>query len=445
MKEEIRLSDHFSYKKLFRFTIPSVIMMMFSSVYSVVDGLFVSNFAGKTQFAAVNFIFPFIMILTTGGFMLGSGGAALISKTLGEGNSKKANNIFSMIVYFTMGLSIVIALAGFFCVRNVAELLGAEGEMLEGAVTYYRWLTPGIIAWFFQYEFQILLSTAEKPKLALIFTVVSGVSNMILDALFVGLFKWGIAGAAAASSIGAMISGFGPLIYFILPNNSLLRLGKPWFGGKEMLKICTNGSSELMSNISMSLVGMLYNVQLLKYAGENGVAAYGVLMYVNMIFIAIFIGYSMGTSPIVGYHFGAGDTDELKSILKKSAVIIGLTSVAMAVFSLIMARPLSNIFTSYDADLCDMTVHGFYIYSFSFLFAGTAIFGSGFFTALNNGLVSAIISFLRTLVFQVLAVMLLPLVLGLDGIWYSIVVAEIAAAILCIVCIILNRKKYRYY
>ena len=441
---QIQLSDHFTYKKLIRFTLPSIAMMIFTSIYGVVDGFFVSNFVGKVEFTAVNFIMPFLMILSTVGFMFGTGGSALIGKTLGEGDRDKANRQFSLIVYAAIILSVVISVIGLVFLRPIAYVLGAEGELLENCVIYGRILLVGLPFFTLQVEFQSLFVTAEKPQLGLYMTLITGVMNMVLDALMVGILDWGIEGAALASTLSQVIGGIVPLIYFARPNSSLLRLGKTKYDGQALFRTCTNGSSELMSTVSMSLVGMLYNIQLLKYAGEDGVAAYGVLMYVNMVFLAIFFGYTMGMAPVISYHYGANNTDELKSLLKKSLVIVGISSVLMVVSSILLAKPLSLLFASSHPDLLAMTVRGFYIYSFCFLFAGLAIFGSAFFTALNNGLISAMISFLRTVVFQIAAVMLLPLIFGLDGIWVSVVVAELAAATLSAIFIYARRKKYRY-
>ena len=440
----IKLSDHFSYRRLLRFTLPSIIMMLFTSIYGVVDGLFVSNFAGKTPFAAINFIMPFLMILGTLGFMFGTGGSALVSKTMGEGEREKANQLFSMIVYISIACGIVLSVLGILLIRPIAALLGAEGDLLENCVLYGRIILITLTAFILQMEFQSFFVAAEKPGLGLVATIAAGVTNMVLDALFIAIFKWGLVGAATATAISQTVGGIVPLIYFFRPNSSLLRLGKTKFDGKALFKTCTNGSSELMSNVSMSLVSMLYNIQLMKYAGEDGVAAYGVLMYVNLVFLAVFIGYAIGTAPVIGYHYGADNHTELKSLLRKSFVIIGAFSICMLALSISLAKPLSTVFVSYDKVLYDMTVRGFYIYSFSFLFAGVAIFGSSFFTALNNGLISALMSFLRTLVFQIAAVMLLPLVWELDGIWISIVVAEFMACVVTLILLALNKKRYQY-
>ena len=440
----IQLSDHFTYKKLLRFTFPSIIMMIFTSIYGVVDGVFVSNFVGKTPFAAVNFIMPFLMILGAVGFMFGTGGSALIAKTMGENKLKKANELFSLFVYVSFVLGIVIAGFSFFLIRPIAQLMGAKGILLDQCVLYGRIVILAVPCFILQMEFQSFFITAEKPNLGLYVTIISGVANMILDALFMAVFHWGLAGAAAATALSQTLGGVIPLLYFSRKNTSLLRLCKTRFDGKALWKACINGSSELMSNISMSLVSMLYNIQLIKYAGENGVAAYGVLMYVNMIFLAIFIGYSIGTAPVISYHYGAQNHSELKSLLKKSFRILILASLSMLALSELLARPLSQIFVSYDADLLDLTVRGFGIYSFSFLFAGINIFASSFFTALNNGLISALISFLRTLVFQVASVLLLPLILGIDGIWISIVVAELIACGVSLAFIMKKRAVYHY-
>ena len=440
----IKLSDHFDYKKIFKFTLPSIAMMVFSSIYWIVDGFFVSNFAGKTAFAAVNFIYPFIGILGAFGFMFGTGGSALVSKTFGEKDDVKANKIFSMIIYITIIVGIIITILGQIFLKDVAIMLGAENELLDNSILYGRIVLLSLTAFMLQMEFQSFFVTAEKPTLGLIVTIIAGVSNMILDALLVGVFDLGIIGAASATVFAQSIGGFIPLIYFIRKNNSILRIGKFSFDVKALFKTCTNGSSELLSNVSMNLVGMLYNVQLLKYAGEDGVASYGILMYVCMVFLAIFIGYTVGLSPVIGYHYGANNESELKGLTKKSLIIILSTSISMFILSEVLSTPLSMIFASYDKDLLDLTKRGFLLYSFSYLFSGLAIFGSGFFTSLNNGLISAIISFLRTIVFQIAAVIIFPLIWEVDGIWISVVFAELMAAMLSIIFIIANKKKYNY-
>lgn len=441
---KIALSDSFTYKKLLRFTLPSIAMMIFTSVYGVVDGFFVSNYVGKTPFAAVNIIYPFIMILGSVGFMFGTGGSALIAKYFGEGNSLKAKKLFSLFAYSSAILGVLISVMGIIFIRPIASLLGAEGELLENAVIYGRIILLANPTFILQMEFQAFFITAEKPQLGLIVTIGAGITNMVLDALLVAVFPFGLAGAAAATAISQIVGGIVPLVYFFLPNKSTLRLGKTSWDGKAMIRACTNGSSELMSQISTSLVSMLYNTQLLKYAGENGVAAYGVLMYVCMIFLAIFIGYSVGTAPVISYHFGAKNHSELKSLLKKSLTIIGICSVLMLTLSELLATPLSYLFVSYDSELLALTSKAFVIFSFSFLFSGFAIFASSFFTALNDGLTSALISFLRTLVFQIGAVLILPTFFGIEGIWLSIVVAEFMAVIVGFAFLIIKKKKYHY-
>lgn len=441
---KIYLSDKFTYGKLLRFTAPSIIMMIFTSIYGVVDGFFVSNYVGKTPFAAVNFIYPFLMILGTVGFMFGTGGSAIVAKTLGENNEEKANRLFSFFVYISVALGAVIAVLAFIFIRPIAAALHAEGELLENCVLYGSIFILGLPMYVLQMEFQSFFVTAGKPGLGFLSTVAGGLTNMIFDALFIVVFKWGLAGAAAATVMGQCVGGIIPLVYFFRPNTSLLRLGKTNFDGAALMKATTNGSSELMSNISMSLVSMLYNVRLIKYAGEDGVSAYGVLMYVNLVFLAIFIGYSIGTAPVIGYHYGAKNPAEIGSILKKSFVIIGISSLAMLGFSEVMAGPLSRIFVGYDPALYEMTVHGFRIFSFQFLFAGVSIFASSFFTALSNGGVSAMISFLRTLVFQTAAILILPLIWKLDGIWISIVAAELVSFVVSLIYIAAKREKYGY-
>lgn len=440
----IQLSDHFSYKKLLRFTLPSIVMMIFTSIYGVVDGLFVSNFVGKTSFAAVNLVWPFYMMLACVGFLFGSGGSALIAKKLGERKPQQANELFSLFVYTSIAVGIVIAVAGQLLLGPVARLQGAEGELYDDCIRYGRVALLGFPAYVLQLEFQSLLITAEKPQLGLYVTVGSGVLNMIGDALFTAILPWGLRGAALATMLGQVAGGVVPLVYFFCKNDSLLRLTRCRFDGKALLHCCVNGSSELMSNISMNLVGMLYNLQLMKYIGQDGVAAYGVLMYVSFVFISVFIGYAIGTAPVFGFHYGAQNGKELRSLLKKSFVLMGIASVAMVVLSIALARPLAKIFVGYDASLCDLTVRAFVINAFSLLFVGIAIFSSSFFTALSDGLTSALIAFLRTLVFQIAAVLLLPLVWDVDGIWASVIAAELAACVLGIVFIAAKRKKFGY-
>ena len=446
MKQQIQLSDHFTYRWLLRFTLPSMGMMIFTSIYGVVDGFFVSNFAGKTPFAAVNLIFPLLMMLATVGFMFGTGGSALVAKTYGEGNKEKANRYFSLFVYLSFALGVLFAALGIAFMRPLATLLGAEGQLLEDAVLYGRIILLALPFNTLQLLFQSFMVTAERPKLGLAVTVSAGVTNMILDAVLVLLLpqEYKLAGAAVATAMSQVVGGGVPLIYFFCKNGSFLKLGKTKYDGKAVLKACTNGSSELMSNISMNLVGMLYNLQLIHYAGENGIAAYGTMMYVSFIFASAFIGYSIGTAPIISYHYGAQNHAELKSLLKKSAVMVGVFGVGMILLGEVLTVPLSRLFVGYDAELMALTTSGFRIFALSFGFMGYAIFGSGFFTALNDGLTSAVISFLRTLVFQVAAVLLLPLWCGIDGVWFSIVVAEGMAFVLSAVFIVAKRKKYKY-
>ncbi|MDY0132768.1 MAG: MATE family efflux transporter [Desulforegulaceae bacterium] len=419
-------------------------MLVFTSIYGVVDGFFVSNFVGKTPFAAVNFIMPFLMILACVGFMFGTGGGALIAKTIGQGEKEKANQIFSLLIYVSIVISVFLTIFGIVFIRPIAAALGAEGQLLEGSILYGRVVLISIPAFVLQIEFQCLFATAEKPKIGMGITVAAGIINIVLDILFIVVFSWGLVGAAAATVISECVGGIVPLIYFSKKNTSLLQLTKTKFDGKTLLKASINGSSEMVNVISMSTVGMLYNMQLLKYAGEDGVAAFGVLMYVELIFIAMFIGYSVGSAPVISYHYGADNNDELKGLTKKSIVIIGVFSFFMFIAAQVFSRPLSLLFVGYDQVLMAMTLRAFFIFSFSFLFAGFGIYGSSFFTAMNDGLTSAFISFLRTLVFQVAAVLIFPLFWGVDGIWISIVAAEAMAVFVTLLFFIGNRKKYHY-
>ena len=443
-KEAIQLSDHFTYQRLLRFVFPSIVMMIFTSVYGVVDGLFVSNFVGKTPFTAINFIFPVIMILGAVGFMLGTGGTAVVAKTLGEGDSDRANKYFSMLTYVAIISGVVLAILGIIFVRPIGALMGAEGELLDDAVIYCRVVLLGLPFFMLQNAFQNFFITAEKPKIGLYVTIAAGVTNIVLDALFIAAFSWGLVGAAAATALSQFVGGVIPLFYFGRKNTSLLRLGKTQFYGKTLLHVCINGSSELMSNISASVVTLLYNAQLMKYAGEDGIAAYGAIMYVSFVFVAIFIGFVIGAAPIVSFHYGADNRSELKSLFKKSTILVGVGGSLMAITAMLLAAPLSQLFVGYDRALYEMTLNGFIIFAFHYIVAGFNIFGSSFFTALNNGTVSAVISFLRTLVFQCASVLLLPLIFELDGIWYSIVVAELLSFAVTVFFIIFKRKKYGY-
>ena len=440
----IQLSDHFTFPRLLRFTLPSIAMMIFTSIYGVVDGIFVSNFAGKTAFAAVNLIMPYVMVFGTLGFMVGTGGTALISMTMGAGDRKKANEIFSLLTYTAVIGGIVLTILSIAFMRPAAKLLGGQGQMLEDAVLYGCIVQSALTAYILQFAFQSFCVAAEKPNLSLIMTVVSGCANIVLDALFVGVFRWGLVGAAVATAAAQILGAVIPLVYFARENPSPLRLGKCPFDGKALLRTAANGSSELMSNLSMSLVSMLYNLQLMAHAGEDGIAAYGVIMYVNFIFIAVFIGLSIGAAPIIGFNHGAENHSELRNVLKKCLTLLAVFAVVLTLTAELIARPLAGIFVGYDPVLHDMTTRGFRIYILSFLLSGFNIFGSSFFTALNNGLISALISFLRTLVFQIGAVLVLPLVFGLDGIWWSVVAAELGSIALTAFFMVKYRKRYHY-
>lgn len=441
---KIKLSDHFTYSKLLRFVFPSIIMMVFTSIYGVVDGLFVSNFAGKTAFASINLVMPFVMILGGIGFMIGTGGTALVSKVLGEGKKEKANDFFTMMIVFTLLLGALLSVIGVTSMPWVAKFLGATEAMMADCVLYGRIVTGFTVAFMLQNVFQSFLIAAEKPKLGLLATVLAGIANMALDAIFIIVFKWGVAGAAIATGLSQCVGGIFPLIYFLRKNSSLLRLTKTKLEIKPILNACGNGSSELMSNISSSVVSMIYNFQLMKYVGEDGVSAYGVLMYVQFIFVAIYIGYAIGCAPITGYHFGARNHNELKNMLRKSSFLSAVSGVVLTILAIALSSPLAKLFVGYDKELYELTRHAFRLFAYSFLLTGFNIFTSSFFTALNNGAVSAAISFMRTLIFQTSSVLILPIFLGVDGIWWAITVAEFFAFILSLIFLFAKRKKYNY-
>ena len=440
----IQLSEHFTYGKLLKFTFPSIVMMVFTSIYGVVDGVFVSNFAGSESFAAVNLIMPFLMILGAIGFMLGTGGSALVAFILGTGDGQKANRVFSLMVYVLIVLGGIFMVGGILFMEPMARLLGADEAMLPVCVQYGRIVMLGLIPFMLQNTFQSFLVTAERPHFGLYITIAAGVTNMALDALFVGVFRWGVAGAAAATVISQIVGGVIPFVYFICPNKSKLRLGKTKMDFRMLGKAAANGSSEFMTNVSMSLVNMLYNWQLMRLIGAQGVAVFGIIMYVSFIFAAIFIGYSMGSAPVIGFHYGAGNKEELKGLFRKSLWILLVFSVVLTGLAMMLAKPLAMIFVAYDAELLELTKRALTIYSLAFLMSGFNIFASSFFTALNDGLTSALISFGRTLMFQVGSVLLLPLIFDVDGIWAAVILAEGLALILSAVCVIRNRKKYGY-
>ena len=440
----IQLSEHFTYKKLLRFVFPSIVMMVFTSIYGVVDGFFVSNFVNKTAFTAVNLIMPYLMIFGALGFMIGTGGSAYISKLLGEKETYRASRIFSMLILVVVFGGILISILGVLLLRPVAVLMGASGALLDDCILYGSIMMSFTTAFMLQIFFQSFFVTAEKPKLGLFFTVLAGCTNMVLDALFVGLFRWGLIGAAAATVMSQAVGGFLPILYFARKNSSLLRIVLPVFDFRALVRILLNGSSELATNLSMSLVNICYNFQLMLYAGEDGVAAYGVLMYVNFIFVSIYIGYSIGVAPVVGYHYGAQNHSELKGLLRKSIVLLTCSGACLTLLAEGLAAPLSALFVGYDAELLSLTSHAFAVFSVSFLFSGFSIFGSSFFTALNDGLTSALISFLRTMLFQVAAILIFPLIWEIDGIWWSVVVAEIMSVIATVFFLVTKRKKYKY-
>lgn len=440
----IQISEHFNYRKLIRFTLPTITMMIFTSLYGVVDGIFVSNCVGSDSFAAVNLIMPVVMMLGAFGFMIGTGGSALVSMTLGEGKSRKANEYFSMLVAFVTLVGAVLTLLGLVTLRPIAAALGAKGNILEDCVLYGSVLLVALVPFMLQNCFQSFLVVAERPQLGLKISIAAGVTNMILDFLFIYLFRWGVLGAAAATGVSQAVGGVIPLCYFFGSNDSPLQLVRFRFSWSPVIKSCANGSSEMLTNLSMSLVNMLYNLQLIKIAGADGVAAYGIIMYVSFIFIGTYLGYSIGVAPIVGYHYGAGNQGELKNLLKKSLILVGIAALVLTGAAELLAEGLAGIFVSYDAGLLEMTTLAIQIYSISYLISGFNIFGSAFFTALNNGPVSALISFMRTLLFQIIMILVLPAILGLNGIWLAIVAAEALALVVTVVCFAVNAKRYHY-
>ncbi len=440
-----KLSQNFSYTKLLLFTLPTICMMIFTSIYTIVDGFFISNYVGKTAFAAVNLIWPALMILASLGFMVGSGGSAIVARLLGEKKQKEANQVFTMMFIFTLILGIITSILGCLATPRVARLLKASEGMFDTCVLYGRIINAFNFTFMLQYFFQCFFVSASKPKLGFIITVSAGIVNMILDALFIAIFNWGVAGAALATGIGQILGGFLPVIYFSRKNDSTLQFAKTKLDFNLILDACFNGSSELMSSISSSFVGILYNFQLMKYSGENGIAAYGVLMYTQMIFQAIYLGYTVGTNPIVSYNYGADNHKGLNNILTKSLKIIGISGICMFSLCFSLSEKIAHIFVGYDQTLMEITTNAFKLYAFSFIFSGFNIYASGFFTSLGNGKVSAIISFLRSMLFQLIAIYTLPVILGLNGIWWAVTAAEVCAIIISVLFITKLNKHYHYY
>lgn len=441
---KIQLSDHFSYSKLIKFTLPTIAMMIFTSIYGVVDGVFVSNCVGSDAFAAVNLIMPIIMILGSVGFMIGTGGSAIVSKTLGEGKKEKANEYFSMLVYLCVVSGVILSVIGIIFTGPIAVLLGAKGSIAKDCVTYGRTVFFMLTGLFLQNAFQSFLVVAEKPKLGLFVTLLAGFTNMFLDFLFVYVLRFGVFGAALATGISQFVGSVIPIIYFAGGKNNVLKLTKCRFNKDIIIKTCINGSSEMVTNMSMSLVNILYNMQLMKYIGTNGVVAYGIIMYVGFIFVGTYMGYAVGSAPVISYHYGAGNKDELKNLFKRSLTIIIVSSVVMTLIAEIIAGYLAGIFVSYDNNLLELTTEAIRIYAVSYLISGINIFASSFFTALNNGVVSSVISFMRMFVFQIVMILLLPVVLGISGIWTAVIAAEVLSVVISVLFLVKNRKKYSY-
>lgn len=440
----IQLSDHFTYCKLLRFTIPSIAMMIITSIYGVVDGLFVSNVVGAEAFAAVNLIMPFAMIFASISFMLSTGGSALVGKIIGEGNVEKGNQIFSMLVYLIIGIGIIFGIFGIVFLEPIAIMIGATEELLQYSIPYGTILFISLPFFMLQTTFQVFFVVAEKPHMGLIISIAAGLTNVFLDFLFIYFFRWGVTGAAAATAMSEIVGGMIPFIYFLRKNTSTLRLVRPKWNGKAVIKSATNGASEMLTNLSMSLVSVLYNFQLIKIAGADGVAAYGVIMYVTFIFSGIFIGYSIGSAPLISFNYGARNSQELKNLFKKSLILIGLASLVLVLIAEFLATPLARIFVGYDLELLIITSRALKLFSLSFLFSGINMFASSFFTALSNGFVSALISILRTLVFQVIMIFLLPLLFGLDGIWLAVVLAELLTLFFTVFAFLVTKRYYRF-
>lgn len=441
---KIQLSDHFTYKKLMRFAVPSIVMLFFTSIYEAVDGFFISNFVGETEFAGVNLVMPYLMIFSSVGLMIGTGGNALISLVMGQGDARRANRIFSMLNYVLVLLGVLLAVIGIVFLRPVCIFFGAEGKLLETCLIYGRIYLFGLPVSMLEWGYQSFFVADEKAQLGLVFMLLAGITNMVLDYLFIAVFRWNVTGAVVATVIGQCVGGIGPLIYFLKAKDSKLRLCPAAFVWKDLVKVCSNGAVEFITNASMSLVGIVYNFQLMKYIGEYGISAYGIIMYINFIFVAVFLGYAMSVSPVISYNYGAQNYKELKNLFRKSLVIVVAASVILTAAAILTAEPFARIFAGYDEEFLKISTRALMLYSASYIFTGFNIFGGMMFSALNNGVISTVLSAARVLVFQLLCVFAVPLFLGIDGIWLAIFFAEMLAAVMVFLTLRKNRERYHY-
>ncbi len=442
---KIQLSDHFTYRRLLRFTLPSIAMMIFTSIYGVVDGFFVSNYVGKTAFAAVNLIYPYLQILGGVGAMFGVGGSALVAVTLGEGDVPRARRYFTMMVSLMIGAGVFFSVIGIIFLRPMALVFGANENLMGECMIYGATCLVFNTAFLLQYGFQSYLIVAEKPRLGLVVTVLAGCTNMVLDFLFMAVFEMGILGAALATGLSQTVGALIPILWFLSrKNTSQLHFTKTRLEIKPMLKACVNGASEMMTSVSASITGILYNRQLMHYAGEDGVAAYGVVMYAAFIFIGVYIGYSTGSSPIMGYHYGAQNHAEMKNVRKRSMILLSCAAIVLTAIAIGFAKPIASIFVGYDVELLAITTRAFQICSVSFLVMWFSMYASSLFTALNNGVVSAAISFIRALVLPIVCIIVLPIFFELDGVWYTMVVSEAIGVVISLIFMLVYKKRYNY-
>lgn len=441
---KVELAGHYGLRRLVKTSLPMIAMMIVTSIYSIVDGYFISNFAGSTAFAAMNLVWPALALISAVGLMIGTGGSALVSKTLGEGDTGRADEIFTMLVHIALIIGAVLTVGLFIFMKPLIIALGAEGEMIPKAVMYGRIVVLAMPEFIMQMMFQSFYMTAERPELGTRMSIISGCINIALDALFVVGFGWGLTGAAVATALALAVGGIYPLWFFSSKKNNthLQFVCFSRIDWKAITRTCTNGMSEYVGNIALNIVSIGYNLQLMKYIGENGVSAYGIIMYVGFIFAAVYIGYNLCVSQVIAYNFGAGNRAELRSLLKKSLLLIGIGGVIMTALAEGSAPLLAKIFVGYDAELCSLTVRALRIYMLSFLICGFNMFCSAWFTALNNGLVSAAAAFARTLIFELGAVLIVPGIIGIDGIWLAVSIAEVLAVLMSAILILAYRKRY---
>lgn len=438
------IAQEFNLISLLRFVAPTVVMLVFMSLYQMVDAVFVSKFVGENALSALNIVYPFPSIVIAVSIMLATGGSAIIARNMGEGKEKEAKENFSFIVLVGAVIGVAIATAGILFIEPLIYMLGATPSLYDYCYEYLFILVLSVPLSVFQMLFQSFFVTAGKPHLGLTLTVLGGVSNIVLDYVFIVLCGFGVSGAALATSIGYSIPGLFGLIYFAVSRKGTLYFVKPVFRWGVLFKCCINGSSEMVNNLAVAVTTFLFNVLMLKYEGEAGVAAITIVLYAQFLMTSAFMGFSSGIAPVVSFNYGSGNVRQLKKIFKISVWVIAVVSAAVFVIAETCSDVVIMVFTPAGSEVFGLTKYGFAIFSFSFLCTGMNIFASALFTAFSNGKISAILSFLRTFVFLTACLLFLPLFWGVDGIWLAVPVAEVMALFVSVYYLVRFKKVYQY-